>query len=145
MGNGKDGQEGIYGEQIMNSSEESGIYKMALEELVEEKKHQHLFLFPITLQSDSHSLRQVRLAYFFLFPNTFLYTHYNTIKMRSSAIIAAVATLAGLTSASALPKLDKHAAHIAYTYPNGTFTKPFDVATNGQAQKLCMSPLLLNG
>lgn len=58
--------------------------------------------------------------------------------MRSSAIIAAVASLAGLASASALPKFDKHAAHIAYTYPNGTFTKPFDVATNGQAQKLCM-------
>lgn len=63
--------------------------------------------------------------------------------MRSSAIIAAavtgIAALAGLASASPAQKLDRHAAHIAYTYPNGTFTKPFDVATNGQAQKLCMS------
>ncbi|PNP43364.1 hypothetical protein TGAMA5MH_04821 [Trichoderma gamsii] len=64
--------------------------------------------------------------------------------MRSSAIIAAVATLAGLTSASALPKFDKHAAHIAYTYPNGTFTKPFDVATNGQAQKLSSNNIVVS-
>ncbi|GFP56907.1 hypothetical protein ACSS6W_004565 [Trichoderma asperelloides] len=57
--------------------------------------------------------------------------------MRSSAIIAAAAaTLAGLASASPAHKFDKHAAHIAYTYPNGTFTKPFDVATNGKAQQL---------
>lgn len=57
--------------------------------------------------------------------------------MRSSAIIvAAAATLAGLASASPAHKFDKHAAHIAYTYPNGTFTKPFDVVTNGKAQQL---------
>jgi hypothetical protein len=63
--------------------------------------------------------------------------------MRSSAIFAAavtgIATMAGLASASPAHHFDKHSAHISYTYPNGTFTKPFDVATNGQAQKLCMS------
>lgn len=62
--------------------------------------------------------------------------------MRSSAIIATavtgIATLAGFASASPAHKFDKHAAHIAYTYPNGTFTKPFDVATNGAAQQFRM-------
>ncbi|KAL7926180.1 hypothetical protein ACQKWADRAFT_309774 [Trichoderma austrokoningii] len=64
--------------------------------------------------------------------------------MRSSAILAAVAVLAGLACASPAPKFDQHAAHIAYTYPNGTFTKPFDVATNGQAQKLSSNNILVS-
>ncbi|KAL7939870.1 hypothetical protein V8C35DRAFT_17759 [Trichoderma chlorosporum] len=55
--------------------------------------------------------------------------------MQFSAIIAAA--LASLAVASpAHPFHDKTVAHVAYTYSNGTFTKPIDVKVNTGAQKL---------
>ncbi|KAM0264422.1 hypothetical protein ACHAQJ_000613 [Trichoderma viride] len=62
--------------------------------------------------------------------------------MHSSAIIAAALT--GLAAASpALHFNDKSVAHIAYTYPNGTFTKPADVKVNGSPQKLTSDNILV--
>lgn len=55
--------------------------------------------------------------------------------MHFSAIIAAALT--GLAVASPAHHFhDKSVAHIAYTYSNGTYTKPIDVKVNNGTQKL---------
>lgn len=57
--------------------------------------------------------------------------------MRFSAVIAA--TFAGLVAATPAQKFnDKSIAHIAYTYPNGSYTKPIDVKVDGHVRQLRM-------
>ncbi|PNP54465.1 hypothetical protein THARTR1_05022 [Trichoderma harzianum] len=56
--------------------------------------------------------------------------------MQFSALIAAALT--GLAAASPAHHFhDKSTAQIAYTYSNGTYTKPINVKINNGAQKLC--------
>ncbi|KAL7949538.1 hypothetical protein V8C42DRAFT_341494 [Trichoderma barbatum] len=61
--------------------------------------------------------------------------------MHFSAIIAAALT--GLAVASPTHHFNnKSMAHIAYTYPNGTFTKPIDIKVNNGVQKLPSSGIV---
>ncbi|RFU78447.1 hypothetical protein TARUN_3794 [Trichoderma arundinaceum] len=61
--------------------------------------------------------------------------------MRSSAIIAAALT--GLAAASPAHHFhDKDVAHIAYTYPNGSYTRPIDVKVNNGVQQLPSSGIV---
>ncbi|KAL7789972.1 hypothetical protein V8C37DRAFT_403610 [Trichoderma ceciliae] len=51
--------------------------------------------------------------------------------------------LTGLAAASPARHFnDKDIAHIAYTYPNGSYTKPVDVKANGAVQQLPSSNIV---